>query len=153
MCKHTYLPKCKHVALSINNTVHQEFKPAPLAKTSLLLDLLSLLLPLSLLISCYLDTVCLELLGPIALPWWPCPFCRFPTASWLSCPDIPHCPPACVPWPTLRWCPTRLSVCVCLRAFVCSLPPPTSSVWTTNKPTTSLYKQFNNCWRIHGLSA
>ncbi len=43
--KHTYLPKCKHVALSINNTVHQEFKPVPLAKTSLLLDLLSLLLP------------------------------------------------------------------------------------------------------------
>lgn len=53
----------------MNISVDQEFKPVPLAKTSLLLYLQSPLLPLSLLISCYLVTGCLELLGPIALPW------------------------------------------------------------------------------------
>ncbi len=122
--KHTCLPKCKHVALSINNTVHQEFKPVPLAKTSLLLDLQSLLLPPF--------TAHFQLLGY-----------RLPRTAWANCVAMvimpilssPNSLLALLSWhsplpPSLRAQalahPTLMSheaVCVCLLACIHVLAP------------------------------
>ncbi len=147
--KHTYLPKCKHVALSINNTVHQEFKPVPLAKTSLLLDLLSLLSPpfhcsfpvtwLPVASNCLGQLRCHGDHAHSVVSQQPLgsPALTFPTAPQPARPG-PGPPYADVPWGCL-------CVFACVHACARSLPP--------LPQFGRLYKQFNNCWRIHGLSA
>lgn len=136
----------------MNISVDQEFKPVPLAKTSLLLYCLRFSpfhcsfpvtwLPVA--SNCLGQLRCHGDHAHSIVSQQPLcsPVLTFPTAPQPARPGLGP-PYADVP----RGCLCVFAcVCACVRAScVCSLPLTSSSVWMTNRPTTSLYKQFNTC--------